>query len=160
MTAPNDLQSRRKVRFESFDDILADIEKLTAGETFHVGDWSFAQNLEHLALTMDTVLTLPPLKFPCYVRIVGWFVRSRSLARGFPTGFKIPSHGKDRLAPPASTTLDDALEHFHRSFAQMKIDLAEGKSASHAVFGHLNADQWKLFHLRHCELHLSHIRPL
>ena len=48
------VKERRQLRFDSLDDIAAEVERLAACRSIRaVGNWSSGQVLQHLALTMN-----------------------------------------------------------------------------------------------------------
>lgn len=155
--ATTEKSRRRQVRYESLDEVLADVEALAEAETETTGDWTFPQILKHLAISMDFARETHVVTFPFYVRIVGWFMRNRWLSQGLPSGFQLPEKAADRLVPPQDTQLSEALEHFRRA-----IHAAKTKSIqrAHPALGVLSPDEWKTFHQRHCELHLSFVRAV
>lgn len=154
MTQP-EKKTRRKIRFESLDEILADIESLAAVETETVGGWTFAQIAKHLALSMDAARDDSVMRAPFYVRIVGWWFKKRALKNGFPPGFQMPD--STTIGPAPDTDFNEALTHFRQALADVKT---KSIKRPHPVFGMLTPEEWKTFHQRHAELHLSFVRPV
>src|SRR5215472_6607838 len=69
---------RRMLRFESIDDVLAEVDRLVeaehAGRLKRVGNWTLGQCLGHLAAWAEYSYTGAPLKVPFFVK---WVLRLR-----------------------------------------------------------------------------------
>ncbi len=52
---------RRVVRYESFDEILADAERLAVVPTRTLGNWSIGQIFSHLAKSSDVLIVARPI---------------------------------------------------------------------------------------------------
>ena len=61
---------RRKLRFESYEEVLTDVEHLAAGEVRLLGNWSFGQILKHLALAVDSMIDGGPFNLPAPVKFL------------------------------------------------------------------------------------------
>ena len=48
-----DEPERRELNFNDFDEVIADVEKLASGDVRTTGNHSFAEILNHLALSND-----------------------------------------------------------------------------------------------------------
>src|SRR5262249_645770 len=81
---------RRKLRFESLDDILSDLDFLDGKRLKTLGNWSAGQILAHIAIPMNSAID--GLKFfpPWYVRILGRLFKKRILHGPAMAGFKLP----------------------------------------------------------------------
>jgi hypothetical protein len=150
------VQGRRELHFKSFDEVLADAERLvTSPNTNALGNWSLNQLLMHLALTIHLSIDGINVRAPWYIRLVGFFIRGRILRRGMPAGFKLPREREIGAFPSAAST-QEALETLRKAIARLKT---EKMTARHPAFGKLSHEQWVQLHLRHAELHLSFIIP-
>ncbi len=58
---------RRTLKFNTLDDILADVERLNAGNVRVLGNWSKGQILKHLAILMNGCIDGIPFKAPLYM---------------------------------------------------------------------------------------------
>ncbi|MBI2808015.1 MAG: DUF1569 domain-containing protein [Planctomycetes bacterium] len=146
---------RRSLRFQSLDDILADVDKLNQGPLRALGNWSSGQILVHLATVMDWCIDGAPMQAPWFVRVMGWFMKNRFLRNPMPAGFALPEAAAKYLVPKEKTW-DDGLRHFRSSIERMKSS-AERKPSP--FLGELTRDQWDQLHCRHAELHLSFLIP-
>ena len=61
--------NRREPRYESYDDLLADAENLAGQEHKVLGNWTFAQILEHLGIALEGSLDGIPFKAPLAMRV-------------------------------------------------------------------------------------------
>jgi len=64
------VQDRRTLRFESLDEILAEVERLAiAKEVRPLGNWSSGQVVQHLAMTLDNSIDGFPSFVPLPIRL-------------------------------------------------------------------------------------------
>jgi hypothetical protein len=150
---------RRTLRFESLDQVLAEVERLAeaerAGRLKHLGNWTLGQTLGHLATWAEYSYTGAPLKAPFFVK---WFLRLRKrkfLYGPMRAGVKIPGVAGGTLATE-SVPLDEALERMRRVLGRLKF---EAPTAPNVIFGPLTHDEWVALQLRHAELHLGFLVP-
>jgi hypothetical protein len=150
------VSSRRKLHFESFDEVLADVRLLATRPTRQLGNWSLGQVCQHLGTAMERSARDDQLfSVPLWLRVVGRLVRRRALKNGLPTGFKLPPDGAAKFVPPL-VSVDEGLATLEEGIVALS---QTSHRAPHPVLGAMNVDEWNLFHLRHAELHLSFIVP-
>ncbi len=149
--------TRREVRYESFDDLLADAERLVSGGAHMQGNWSLGQIFAHLATAFNSSIDGFSFRAPWYIRFVArWFMKGRFLNKGLPAGYQIPDkHKKDFVADEGIDTVE-AFDSLKRAVERQRV---ESKRVPHPVLGKLNLDEWERFHLRHAELHMSFAVP-
>src|SRR5262245_58687809 len=89
------VKGRRTVRYESYDDLLADAERM-AGTEFHtLGNWSLGQICKHLARSIDMMIDGPLFLLPAPIRLVmSWTIKKRMLRQTVPAGFRLPKKGQ------------------------------------------------------------------
>jgi hypothetical protein len=150
---------RRILRFESIDEVMADVERLAeaerAGRLGHLGNWTLGQTLGHLACWAEYSYTGTPMKVPFFIK---WILRSRKqkfLYRPMRAGVRIPAVKGGTLATEP-TSLEEGLGQMRRVMERLN---AEAPTKPHAIFGPLSHDEWKASHLRHAELHLGFLVP-
>ncbi len=150
---------RRELRFESLDEVLAEVERLAAAERAgrlrRLGNWTLGQTLGHLASWAEYSYTGAPLKAPFFVK---WFLRLRKrkfLYGPMRAGVKIPRVEGGTLATEA-VPLDEGLERMRRVLGRLK---SEAPTAPNVIFGPLSHDEWVALHCRHAELHLGFLVP-
>ena len=147
--------TRRKLRFDSVEQVLADVDRLVEaernGRLDHVGNWALGQTLGHLASWAEYAYTGYAMKPPFFIR---WILRSRKQAfihEPMRAGVKIPGIPGGTLATEP-VALDEALERYRRVMGRLK---SEAPNLVHPIFGPLTHDEWIAINLRHAELHLG-----
>lgn len=149
------VQGRRKLHFQSLDEVVADAEMLVASpHTKMLGNWPLGQILTHQALaingSIDGVLAKAPLLF----RMLGPFIKRRIFKHGMSAGFQLPKQVEASFFPVASP--QEGLEKLQAAVARLRT---ERMTSRHPVMGKITHDEWLKLHLRHAELHLSFADP-
>jgi hypothetical protein len=146
---------RRKLRFESYDEVLTDVERLAAGEIRSLGNWSFGQILKHLAVAVDSMIDGGPFNMPAPVKfLMNLIMKKRMLTRTLSPGFNLPKSAQALV--PYDTSVEEGLELFRVAIDRLKNETIR---APHGAFGVLSPSEWDQFQLRHCEMHLSFVVP-
>jgi hypothetical protein len=146
---------RRTVHYNTFDDLLADAERLAVSQTKSLGNWSLGQILKHLSLSIDMMIDGGEFSLPAPVRFVmRLLMKKRMLSRTLSPGFKLPKKASRFIPPPTST--EDGLRMLRAAVQRVKGTSQRGL---HPAFGKLTKHEWDEFQLRHCEMHLSFIVP-
>jgi Protein of unknown function (DUF1569) len=150
---------RRMLRFESIDQVMADVERLAeaerAGRLRHLGNWTLGQTLGHLACWVEYSYTGAPLKVPAVLKWILRLGKRRFLYGPMRPGARIPGVEGGTLAT-ASTPLEEGLGRMRRAMERLK---AEAPTQPQVIFGPLAHDEWIAMHLRHAELHLGFLVP-
>lgn len=146
---------RRTLQFDTLSDVLADARDVVHRPHTTVGRWTCAQILEHLAVAMDLSFDGYGFQAPWWIRLLTLPVRNRFLVRPMPAGVRLPRRAAI-LLPRETVSEEVALQHLERSIARFD---AESPGQPHPVFGRLTPDEYRLLHLRHCELHQSFVIP-
>ena len=150
------VQGRRKLTFRSFDEVLADAERLVSSpNTKMLGNWPLSQLLTHLASTINGSIDGMSTKAPWFFRLIGPVVKRRILKNGMSPGFKLPK-AREANAFPAASSPQEALGKLRAAVGRLK---EERMTARHPFFGKLTHEEWTRLHLRHAELHLSFAVP-
>tara|TARA_R110002111_G_scaffold152699_2_gene219425 strand:+ start:256 stop:732 length:477 start_codon:yes stop_codon:yes gene_type:complete len=151
-TAPN----RQKLSFQTLDDITRFVEPLPALGAGSSGNWTAAQNIEHVALFIDTSIDGFTFAVPAPIRFAARMLRGRFLKKGFKPGIKPPAKAAVHFAPRPDITMEEAVDHLIRSIERAK---ANKMTAVSPLFGAMDHEQWTQMHCRHAELHFSFIQP-
>lgn len=147
---------RRTLHFQSFDEMLADAERLVASsDTKTLGNWPLSQLLMHLAGAVHSSIDGLDTRLPWYVRLLGRFIKRRVMRQGIKPGIQLPKAVVDKAFPKAESP-QRALDELRAAIARTR---REPMTARHPVFGQLTHEEWTQFHLRHAELHLSFAVP-
>jgi hypothetical protein len=146
---------RRTLKFSSYDELLADVERLTSGPVQALGNWSPGQIFRHLAIVYNSSIDGFSITFPLPLRLAGKVFRKKLLTMSMPAGFKLPAAGQKAMVPPATSTEEGAAE-LRAAIARLK---QEPTRAPHPMFGNLTREEWDRVHLSHAALHLSFLLP-
>jgi len=151
---------RRKVRYHSIDELLAEIDRIVAadkaGKLRCSGNWTAGQTLGHLAAWIDFGWDGYPMQVPWFIRLivrrkVGHYVRD-----GLPAGVRIPrapdgTYGTDVLPT------DEGAARLRKALQRLK----NGEPARYdsPAFGRVSEEDRIALALRHAELHLGFLHP-
>ncbi len=149
---------RRELHFTSLDDILADVEAVTAGPHHTTGNHSATELVWHVAYFIDKAATGFGYRAPLPLWLLGHALKPLGIVnRPMKPGIRPPRSLDRRFWPGPSVTLDAARDYLRRAIAAAK----EPGRMTHPspVLGKLTHDQWQTLHCRHAEMHLSFIHP-
>jgi hypothetical protein len=149
------VEGRRKLKFASYDEVLADVDRLTAGPVKALGNWSPGQNFRHLARAYNGSIDGFTMTFPWHFRLMAKVFRGKLLSMAMPPGFKLPAEGAKTLDPPPTSTEEGAAE-LRAAIARLE---REPQRARHPMFGTVTKQEWDKIHLTHASLHLSFLVP-
>ncbi len=150
---------RRMLRFESIDEMMAEVDRLVeaerAGRLKRLGNWTLGQILGHLAVWAEYGYTGAPLKPPFFIRWILRLQKRKFLYGPMRAGTKIPgiaggTFGTDPMS------LDEGLDRFRKVMQRLKTVTPTAPSAA---FGTLTHDESIALTLRHAELHLGFMVP-
>lgn len=149
---------RRKLRFESLDDIRAELDRLEVAHAGaglrHTGNYSPGQNFNHLAKWVEVYETreFGP-RPPWFVRVIGKMMKGKIVRDGFGPGLSGPGN---KAQPEPDTTFEDGIARY-----RSKLDVLETLNLEHEnpMFGPCTHDQAMQVQLRHAELHLGFLHP-
>jgi hypothetical protein len=150
---------RRQLRFESIDEMMAEVDRLVqaekAGRLKRVGNWTLGQALGHLAVWAEYSYSGAPLKPPWFIKLILRLRKQKFLHRPMRAGVRIPGVKGGTLATELMP-LEEALGRFQRVMTRLKT---EAPMAPNVIFGPLTHDEWIAINLRHAELHLGFLIP-
>ena len=144
---------RRRLVYEDFEAINADVERLLEGCTT-VGRWTLGQICNHLATVTRRVLAAP-VDGPHDTSLrVGEAQRDQVLSTGaLPEGLPLPGG----LGDPEDVDPREAARSLREVLQEM--EKAPGPLAPHRIFGPLDMAQWRRLVCVHCAHHLSFAVP-
>lgn len=156
------VKGRRSLRFESFDDVRADLEKLAQadrdGTLRHLGNWTPGTIFGHLAAFMSypydgfpPAISNPPWAMKMLLRAV----KHKILAMAMLPGVRIPGIEGGTVATE-DPGFDAGLARLLTMIDRLE---ATDPGVDGPLFGRMSHDQWRALNLRHCELHLSFLVP-
>lgn len=147
--------NRRKLAFSSYDDVIAEIERLQRDGYQKLGQWSLGQICRHLSYYFRGSLERFDFRLPWVVRkLVGppllrRLLRKHEMRAGSRT---IPAS-----VPPGDTDEQTAAAEAKDLLARLK-DFA-GQLHPSPLFDQLTVDQWRTLHLMHAAHHLGFLIP-
>ncbi len=151
------VNNRRKLRFESYDDLIADATSLASNGYQKLGNWELAQMLDHLTKlhigSLEGGVPDGPLPFRILAQ---WLFKSTFLNKGLPAGASPPDALVAIVGPSDDVETEEALQRFIESCERLKSNPHREK---HPFLGNLSREDWDKFHFRHAELHLSFLLP-
>jgi hypothetical protein len=144
---------RRTLRFQSFDEIMPDVEALL-GRNTTVGTRSLAQICHHIATVMRRVVDLPASTPHDPSQQVGEEKKREVLDSGLiPEGFPAPPI----LIPDGTYDEREEAEGLRQAIAHYKA--SSGPVIPHRLFGFLSKAEWDQLQRMHCAHHLSFAVP-
>jgi hypothetical protein len=150
------VRQRRKIRYQSFDEFLADAERLAERPVRELGNWKLAQIFDHLARSMNVSVDGTQERFPWALRIALRLVRKRIIGHPLKPGYHVPENVAALLRPEPTASLRESLWKLRSAALRFQ---AASKFPPHPAFGMLTRDEYHTLALRHAELHLSFIEP-
>lgn len=145
--------NRREVSYYSYDDLLADAERLAGQDVQVLGNWSLAQIVDHLGRSLDASIDGIGFELPWPMRVFGSLVfKNKYLNVEIPPGFKIGKNVQAKFMPESSVEVTAALDRLRKAIERCKT---EPTRAFHPLFGNLSREDWDKFSLRHAEMHMS-----
>ncbi len=149
------VEGRRKLAYKSFDELLADADRLSAGAVKTLGNWSPGQIFRHLAIAYNGSIDGFKTTFPWIMRFAAGMFKNKLINGAMPPGLKVPASLAREVMPEATST-EDGLAQLHAAVERLK---REPKRADHPVFGNLSKEEWDKIHLNHANLHMSFLVP-
>ncbi|HWB09288.1 MAG TPA: DUF1569 domain-containing protein [Pirellulales bacterium] len=151
------VSDRRPIRYESFQELLADAECLAQSEVLMLGNWSLGQVFLHLARSMHASVEGLPLETSWWSRLLVRLRYGRRFLTGpMPAGMHLPAAAAQRLLPDPISS-DEGLAALREAIDRLGF---ETERAAHPLLGEMSLDQWDRCHLRHAELHMSFALPI
>lgn len=149
--------ARRKLRFESIDEVLVDVDKIVAaaqaGTLESIGNWKPGQVLAHVAAWIEYGYVGYPMKKPLWIiRFIMKRMLPGMLNSGMSPGVKIPGISGGTTGQD-DQPLDHAAERLKKAFLRLKS--GEQCDYDSPAFGAMSHQDRILLNLRHAELHLS-----
>ena len=148
---------RRDVHYRTMQDLLDDVERISAGPYRTVGNWSLAQICAHVSKALNLALDGERIPTPWIVRVLARLLFKRRLIEGpMPAGFQVKGAAVRILIPGVDTGLDQALAALRTSVARWQKG---APTHPHFILGPMTPAQWDSLQLRHAELHMSFVQP-
>lgn len=120
------------------------------------GNWTAAQNIEHVAVFIGWSLDGFPFRAPLPLRLIGRMLRSGALRKTPRPGIPTPKGNRAHLSP-ADFPLERAMASLRRNIR--RVQSGERMTHPSSFFGALTHEEWIDLHCRHAELHFSFLHP-
>lgn len=150
------VHGRRKLHFETLDDLRSEAEYLARVETTTLGNWSLGQIYQHLAKGLNLSIDGVDIKPPLWMRLLMPLLKSSMIHKPMPAGFRLPQQAARLVSVDDEITTQAGLQQLLNAIARCK---ATTERAPHPLFGRWTEQEANQFHLRHAELHLSFVLP-
>jgi hypothetical protein len=155
------MTAKRQLRYESFQEILADVEHLQRAGYDMAGQWNLAQVCGHCTTWLKCpVAGYPKISF--LTKLPMWIVRKtiapKVLAEVLHSGeMKSGTRTLPGTVPPADSQLPSMIAELRLAIAEFEAHT--GEYAPSPFFGQLTRAQLQKLHLVHCCHHLSFLQP-
>jgi len=149
------VEGRRELDYASFEELLADADRISSGPVKALGNWSAGQIFRHLAIVYNQSIDGFTVTFPWYLHLMAKMFRSKLIAGPMPPGFKLPSEGAKALQP-GPTSAAEGLADLRAAVERLE---RKPHRAIHPMFGELDQEQWNKIHLKRASLHMSFLVP-
>ena len=148
---------RRNLTLATLDDVVAEVERLAAGQVRTTGKHSFPKIVRHLALSngMMTGRTPAP-KPPLIMKLLLPFIRSAILKGPVKPGVKLPANAEAAFWSEEEIAIEDAIYMLKDSVAYYK---EHGPLPVHPIFGKATREQLDRLTCSHAAMHLSFVHP-
>jgi hypothetical protein len=150
-----DWSARREIEFHSFDQALAEVDRLLTQPYERRGNWDLAQACDHLAYSFEGSVRGFDFGAPRIVQaLIGQYALRYVLRnRRAPFRPRVPK----RLEPPSGKDPHACVERLKNSI--LEFESHPGELARHPFFGKITREQWRQIHLFHCSHHLAFLHP-
>ncbi len=149
------VEGRRSLDYSSFEELLADADRLASGPVQALGNWSDGQIFKHLALAYNGSIDGFAMTFPLPFRLMARLFKKKLINGAMPPGFTLPGDG-GKSVTPGPTSTEEGLAALHAAVGRLE---REPHRATHPMFGDLTKDEWNKIHLKHASLHMSFLVP-
>lgn len=151
------VNERRKLRFDTIDDCLQDLDRLEQaerqGNLKTLGNWTAGQNLSHVAAWIEYGWEGYPMEEPpAEVAVAMRAMLDDILENGMGAGMMLPEVEGGTFGADEMETLA-AVDRFRAALNRLKL----GEVATHnnPAFGEMSHEKRVKLNLRHAELHLG-----
>lgn len=148
------VEGRRRLRYTSYDDLLADARQLASAPRKQLGNWSLAQICRHLSGALAIPIDGTQVKPFFLLRWIGPLLKKRFCTQTMKPGFQVP-RAATKLLPCEG---EDAAAIAELEAAVRRLQKTTNR-LPHPIFGPMTNEEWDQFQLRHAELHMSFIVP-
>jgi hypothetical protein len=143
--------ARRQIAFSTYDDVIAEIDRLEREGYEQCGSWSLGQVCRHLSYYMRGSLEGFDFRLP-------WIVRKLlgpPLLRKILRGDEMKAGGRTIPASVPGPDVDEREAAAEARELLARLRDFSGELHPSPLFDRLTPDQWRLLHLKHAAHHLG-----
>ena len=151
------ITENRSLHFDTLGEGLAEAERLANLSTTTVGQFTHAQNVDHLARTLRIVVGDDSA--PKFARWLRWLVRLRLkaiLTQAAKPGIRLPSKLQPQFWTEEDLSVNEAMQSLREAYQRFEVTKSS-RFPTHPLFGELTNEQHEQLQCRHFELHLGMI---
>jgi hypothetical protein len=143
---------RRELKFNSFEEVLNELNQLEKGQVQTTGLWSFYQILTHCSESLEFCVSRYPSEAP-------WIIRATIGRLAFKEMMKMGYFKPGMVNPRAPQKREEgdekaALSRIRKAIAAFQA--YTGPLATHPFFGKIARQDFEKYHLMHLAHHLGH----
>ena len=146
------MTGRRTIKFNSADEVIADVQNLRSVPYLRVGNWSLELACWHLNFVLNYLMSPGPHPVPNTPPEARENLKRILAGEQIPNGIRSP----DRAVPPNDCGTQ-AIDEFIGTLRRFKT--FEGPFAPHRLFGSLALEEGRRLTLSHSAHHLSFLVP-
>ncbi|HEV3440448.1 MAG TPA: DUF1569 domain-containing protein, partial [Gemmata sp.] len=129
---------RRQLDYTSFEELLADAERMSSGSVNALGNWSAGQIFKHLAIMYNGSIDGLPVTFSWPFRMVVKLFKTRIINGPMPPGYKMKPENA-AFTEPGPISTEQGLADLCAAVARLQ---RESYRAKHPLFGNLTKEEW------------------
>jgi len=152
--------NRRRLRFSTIDEMIADVDRIGAAEKAgtlrRTGNWTAGQVFGHLATWSNYAYEGYPFRPPWFIR---WILKKKKTAYlrdGMPAGVRIPKVPNGTFGTEEMST-EEGANRLRR--AMLRLKNGESAKFDSPAWGEMPLEERIALNLRHAELHMSFLHP-
>ncbi len=152
--------NRRKLRFNSLEEVLDEAHRIAHAPHVAVGKWSAGQIFQHLAKAYLSSVDESKAKLPLPNRLVAKLLKPILLRYGLPSGVQIEPISEvaaREFLPAENVATEEGLRQLQEATRRLS---PEAMTARHNLFGEMSPREWEMMHCRHAELHMGFLVPV
>jgi hypothetical protein len=147
-------RARPDLKYNSLDEMLADVDRLRGGPVEQAGQWNLAMTLDHMAKAMAAHdnPAVKPMRRP-----LRWIVRAavyRMVRRGRYPSMRFPA--PKRMRPDPNVSLESTYAEFRASVESLQT--MQSPIVTDTPFGDLSRDEFIKLQLLHGAHHLGFLK--
>lgn len=149
------VKERRSLNYQSFEELLADAERINSGPVKALGNWTPGQIYRHLTISYNGTIDGLPITFPWLMRMMVKVFKKKLINMAMPAGYQMKPENA-RITEPGPTSPEEGLAALKAAVARLQ---RETHRATHPLLGNLTNQEWDKVMLAHASMHMSFLIP-